>query len=57
MFNPYHIMAVNPEKHAHVNYDLAMKYIAFVTGEEGQVLIRDFKIKSQSLFYPDAIQE
>jgi ABC-type tungstate transport system permease subunit len=28
-------MAVNPAKSG-VNYDLAKKYIAFVTGEEGQ---------------------
>jgi len=57
LFNPYHIMAVNPEKHPHANYHMAMKYIDFVTGEEGQVLIRDFRIKSQPLFYPDAIQQ
>lgn len=23
LFNPYHVMAVNPNKHSHVNYDLA----------------------------------
>jgi tungstate transport system substrate-binding protein len=56
LFNPYHIMAVNPERHPHVNHDLAMKYIEFITGEEGQALIRSFRIKSQPLFYPDAIQ-
>jgi tungstate transport system substrate-binding protein len=56
LFNPYHIMAVNPEQHAHVNYDLAMQYIQFVTGEQGQLIIRDFKMLGQSLFYPDAIK-
>ena len=56
LFNPYHIMAVNPDKHQHINYDLAKKYIDFVTGEEGQALIRDFRIKSQLLFYPDVIK-
>jgi len=56
LFNPYHIMAVNPDKHRHVNYDLAKKYIDFVTGEQGQRLIRDFRIKSQPLFYPDVIE-
>lgn len=57
LFNPYHVMAVNPEKHAHVNYGLAMKYIDFVISEEGQRLIKDFKIKSQTLFYPDAMND
>lgn len=57
LFNPYHIMAVNPEKHPHVRYDLATHYINFVTGEQGQKIIRDFRIKSQQLFYPDAIIE
>ncbi|MCL4138359.1 UNVERIFIED_CONTAM: hypothetical protein GTU68_056844 [Idotea baltica] len=56
LFNPYHVMAVNPKKHAHVNYDLALKYIDFVTSEEGQKLIRDYKIQSQVLFHPDAIR-
>ena len=56
LFNPYHIMAVNPERHAHVNYDLAMDYIQFVTSHEGQAIIRDFKMLGQPLFYPDAIK-
>lgn len=54
LFNPYHVMAVNPEKHAHVNYDLAKKYIDFVTGEQGQAIINDFRKAGQQLFYPDA---
>jgi tungstate transport system substrate-binding protein len=56
LFNPYHIMAVNPERHRHVNYTLATQYIAFVTGEQGQAIIRDFKMQGQALFYPDAIR-
>lgn len=54
LFNPYHVMAVNPEKHKHVRYDLAKKYIDFVTGEEGQSIIEGFKKGGQPLFYPDA---
>jgi tungstate transport system substrate-binding protein len=57
MFNPYHIMAVNPAKHDHVNYDLAKKYIDFVSGPEGQKIIRDFRIRGQQLFHPDAVSE
>lgn len=56
LFNPYHVMAVNPERHAHVNYALATQYIQFVTGQQGQEIIRNFKLLGQPLFYPDAIK-
>jgi tungstate transport system substrate-binding protein len=56
LFNPYHVMAVNPAKHKHVKYDLATKYIEFVTGEQGQNIIADFTKSGQQLFYPDAIK-
>ncbi|MDC9724562.1 MAG: substrate-binding domain-containing protein [Gammaproteobacteria bacterium] len=55
LFNPYHVMAVNPEKHIYANYDLAIKYIDFVTSEEGQGIIADFKKGGQQLFYPDVL--
>ena len=54
LFNPYHVMAVNSAKHAGVNYDLASKYINFVTSAEGQAIIAGFKKGGQQLFYPDA---
>lgn len=53
LFNPYSIMAVNPARHGDINYDLAEKYIQFVTSREGQAIIGDFKIKGQQLFHPD----
>ncbi len=55
LFNPYHIMAVNPEKHPHVQYNLAKKYIEFVTGKEGQSIINSYRAGGQPLFYPDVI--
>jgi tungstate transport system substrate-binding protein len=55
LFNPYHVMAVNPVKHSHVNYDLAKKYIDFVTSIEGQAIINNFRKAGQQLFYPDAV--
>lgn len=54
LFNPYHVMAVNPAKHPHVKYDLAAKYIEFVISAEGQAIIAHFKKAGQPLFYPDA---
>ncbi|MDF1588872.1 MAG: substrate-binding domain-containing protein [Gammaproteobacteria bacterium] len=55
LFNPYHVMAVNPEKHNHVKYELASKYIEFVTSEQGQAIIAGFRKSDQQLFYPDAV--
>ncbi|OUR64827.1 tungsten ABC transporter substrate-binding protein [Methylophaga sp. 42_25_T18] len=56
LFNPYHVMAVNPEKHQHVKYDLAKKYIDFVTSEAGQAIMSNFRKADQQLFYPDAVK-
>ncbi|MCS3903685.1 tungstate transport system substrate-binding protein [Methylohalomonas lacus] len=55
LYNPYHIIAVNPVKHSHVKYDLATDYIDFVTSEEGQRIIKDYRMQGQQLFYPDAM--
>jgi len=55
LFNPYHVMAVNPQKHPSVNYELAKKYIDFVISAEGQRIIADYKKAGEQLFYPDAI--
>ncbi|MBL1456714.1 MAG: substrate-binding domain-containing protein [Methylophaga sp.] len=49
--NPYHIMAVNPEKHPHVQTDMAKQYMDFMTGVEGQKIIDNFKINDQTLFF------
>jgi len=54
LFNPYHVMAVNPEKHSDVNYELAKKYINYVTSAEGQAVIESYRKGGQQLFYPDA---
>jgi tungstate transport system substrate-binding protein len=53
--NPYHIIAVNPERYDTVNYLLAKKYIDFVISVEGQKIIGNYKKKGQQLFYPDAL--
>lgn len=57
LYNPYHVMAVNPDKHPHVKYDLAKKYIDFIVSKEGQKIIAEFKKAEQQLFYPDAIKD
>ena len=55
LFNPYGIMAVNPAKHPHVQYELAKLFIDYVTGPQGQKIIGEYQVNGQQLFYPDAI--
>ncbi|MGR9116186.1 MAG: substrate-binding domain-containing protein [Gammaproteobacteria bacterium] len=56
LFNPYHVIAVNPQRYPEVKYNLAKKYIEFVTSAEGQSIIAGFKKAGQQLFYPDAVR-
>jgi tungstate transport system substrate-binding protein len=51
LWNPYGIIAVNPKKHSHVKYGLALKFIDFVTGPEGRSLIAGFKVDGEPLFF------
>jgi tungstate transport system substrate-binding protein len=55
LFNQYSVMAVNPKKHPHVNYEDALKFINWITSHEGQRLIGNFKDKfGNQLFIPNA---
>ena len=56
LFNPYHIIMVNPEKHPHTKIDLARKYSEFIRSKQGQDLIRNFKVNGKVLFHPDVIK-
>jgi len=58
LYNPYGIIAVNPAKHAHVNYVNAMALIGWITSIKGQEIIREFgKEKfNQPLFVPMVIK-
>ncbi len=55
LFNPYHVMAVNPAKFPNVKYDLAMKYINYVTSPAGQDIIRNYGNDkyAEALFVPE----
>lgn len=55
--NPYGIMAVNPEIHDTVNYDLAMAYIGYITSPEGQRVIEQYEVNGEQLFFPRALSE
>ncbi len=59
LFNPYHVIAVNPAKHPHVNYVDAMLLIGWLTSPEGQTIIANFGTKEfgRALFIPAAIPD
>lgn len=54
LFNPYHVMAVNPEKYPKVNYELAIRYIDFLTLPSTQEIIRNYGKEKygEALFIP-----
>jgi len=56
LFNPYGIIAVNPALHDHINYKAAMSLITFLTSQNGQTIIKDFRKNGEQLFYPDVIK-
>ncbi|MFB3813366.1 MAG: substrate-binding domain-containing protein [Terriglobales bacterium] len=51
LLNPYGVIAVSPRKFPHVKYDLAMKFIDFVTGPQGQGIIANYKVGGDPVFF------
>ncbi len=57
LVNPYGILAVNPAIHDHVNYQLAIAYIGFMTSPQAQTRIREYEVNGEQLFFPDALAD
>ena len=55
LFNPYHVIMVNPDKHPHIRQQAAQAYIDFVRSETGQTIIRNYQVDGEQLFHPDVI--
>jgi len=53
LLNPYGVIAVNPKKYPAVNYQGAMDFIEWLTSDEGQKAIAEYKPKGAQLFFPD----
>jgi tungstate transport system substrate-binding protein len=49
--NPYGVIAVNPERFPAAHYGLAMKFIEYITGPEGQKVISDYKVGGDQIFF------
>jgi tungstate transport system substrate-binding protein len=56
LFNPYGVIAVNPERYPDANYRGAMAFIAWLTSVEGQRLIASFNVNGDPLFFPVAVR-
>jgi tungstate transport system substrate-binding protein len=56
LFNQYHVIVVNPEKHSKVNAEGARAFAAFITSPSVQATIGQFGVEAygQALFIPDA---
>lgn len=52
--NQYSVMAVNPEHCKNVNFEAAVKFSDWITGEKAQKLIGAFKLLNKTLFIPNA---
>lgn len=57
LLNPYGVIAVNPKKCPSTHYDLAMKFIDWITSKDGQQRIGAYKMKGTQLFTPDAVKK
>lgn len=54
LYNPYGVIAVNPEKYPNIHYNSAMAFVNFITSDEGQKIIGDYKKSGHQLFVPHA---
>jgi tungstate transport system substrate-binding protein len=51
LFNPYGVIAVNPERNPHVNHTAARAFIRWLVSEEARRLITGFTVGGEQLFF------
>ena len=51
LFNPYGVIAINPKKFPHVEYQKSKKFINWLLNGEGKQLIRNYEVDNQQLFF------
>ena len=54
LYNPYHIIALNPERFPSINHQGANALISWITSNDGQSLISQFTLHDSLLFKPSA---
>jgi tungstate transport system substrate-binding protein len=57
LLNFYSIIAVSPYIHKHVNFEMAMALITWMTSPECQKMIADYKINGEILFHQNATKD
>ncbi len=56
LYNPYGIIAVNPQRYPEANYQGAMALINWITSKQGQMLIGQYRVNHEQLFVPMALK-
>ncbi|MDA1284570.1 MAG: substrate-binding domain-containing protein [Proteobacteria bacterium] len=51
LFNPYGIIALNPEKYPHVEFVKSNQFINWLLSDRGKNLINNFKVSNNQLFF------
>jgi tungstate transport system substrate-binding protein len=54
LFNQYGVILVNPAKHTHVKAKEGQAFIDWLSSDQGQKVIADFRIEGEQLFFPNA---
>ncbi|TVP69894.1 MAG: sulfate transporter [Rhodobacteraceae bacterium] len=54
LFNPYGIILVNPQKHAHIKAEQSQAFIDWIISDAGQAAIASFEVGGKQLFFPRA---
>jgi tungstate transport system substrate-binding protein len=54
LLNQYSVIPIDPDKHSHVNYDLSIKFVDWITSTEIQDRIGNFEKNGHQLFIPNA---
>ena len=54
LLNQYSVIAINKNHCAKAKYETAKEFIAWITGDKAQKLIKDFKLLGKPLFTPNA---
>ncbi len=52
--NPYGVIPINPQKHPHVQYELAKEFADWLVSGKGQSMINGYRLLGKQLFYGDA---
>lgn len=56
--NPYSVIAINPRKCPSLrHYEEVMKFIEFLTSDEGRTLIAGYEVDGETLFHPAPTEE